>query len=151
MRKTFEIFADYHQILLKAYAELLAPVTLTPEDCRHRILVAPGVVTLMPERNMDVFVSVELTSIAPPEAFDVFDHVAEASLDLSSGCLVVDDLHGTTCCEIEVAPGIHRVRFAGRGFATLSQDRLDGEDRYEVTLWPAPYAPVHVLKQYEPA
>ena len=148
MRKTFEIFADYHQVLLKAAPELVAPVNMTQDDCYRRILTGPGVITLMPERNMDVPVSVEIVAMAPPERLDDYDHVAEASIELADGRVVVDDLHGITCAEIEVASGTYRVRFAGSGFVTLSEDKLDGEDRYEVTLWPAPYSPIAVLKQH---
>ncbi|MDW4736332.1 hypothetical protein NQ293_26040, partial [Escherichia coli] len=48
---------------------------------------------------------------------------------------------------IDVAPGTYRVRVSYGGLDTLSEDGLEGDDRYRLQLWPAPPIAVRVVKQ----
>lgn len=47
-----------------------------------------------------------------------------------------------------MTPGSNRVRAHFAGLGTLSPDGLEGEDRYRIVVWPAPFAEIAVLKQY---
>jgi hypothetical protein len=49
---------------------------------------------------------------------------------------------------VTVAPGIYGVRALYKGLHTLSDDGLDGDDSYLVTLWPDANRDLRVLKQY---
>lgn len=164
-----EVFADYRQVYLedcavhdartrppgrdlpafdeKAFAEAIATwvdVVLSPEAHARHLGVAHGTLCILTARNFTVPLDIEIRPVPLPRPQDVaaWDHIVEASLDLPSGCLLVrgatDGLeeHGT----IAVAPGMYRARVSYGGITTVSEDRLDGEDRYRVALWPAPGA-----------
>ena len=47
-----------------------------------------------------------------------------------------------------VAPGWYRVRSLGRGFATIDESSMEGDDYYSVVLWPAQPAELRVVKQW---
>lgn len=150
MSRHYEIFADYFQFYLWDAGKMPEPPTDYVEaDLRNRIKAAPFVVVIQPVRNMDVPVVLDLGDAPPPLDLDAWDHVAEASLDLPSGRLEIHECTGGSIDILDVPPGSYRVRACFAGLGTLSDDGLDGEDRYHLTLWPAPAAPVEVLKQYE--
>ena len=149
MQKRYEIFADYHQFYLWDQAE--SPDTAldyTDEDLHRRVKTAPFLVVIQPERNMSVPVELAIVDRAPDDALDRWDHVAEASLDLPSGRLEVHECTGGSIDVLAVAPGPYRVRAYFGGLGTLTDDGLDGEDHYRLVLWPAPAAPVAVIKHY---
>ena len=149
MLKRYEIFADYHQFYLWDHGESPSPaVDYSDEDVARRIKAAPHLVVIQPERNMSVPVEVEIADREPDWSPDAWDHVAEASLDLPSGRLEIHECAGGSVDILALAPGSYRVRALFGGLDTLSEDGLDGEDHYRLVLWPAPFAPVTVLKQY---
>ena len=151
MRRRYEIFADYHQFYLWDHDESPSPaVDYSDEDVERRIKAAPHLVVIQPERNMSVPVEVEIAGEAPEPCLDDWDHVAEASLDLPSGRLEIHECTGGSVDILAVARGPYRVRACHGGLGTLSDNGLDGADHYRVILWPAPMAPVAVLKQYPP-
>ncbi|MEV5479995.1 MULTISPECIES: hypothetical protein [Streptomyces] len=50
---------------------------------------------------------------------------------------------------IPLTPGAYAARVYSRGLHTISEDGLDGEDRYHVVLWPTDEDhPAQVLKRY---
>ncbi|TDR94801.1 hypothetical protein [Enterovirga rhinocerotis] len=149
MIRRYEIFADYHQFYLWDHArQPSSALDYTDEDVRRRIKASLFIVVVQPERNMTVPVEVEIASRAPDLALDAWDHVAEASLELPSGRLEIHECTGGSIDILPVAPGCHRVRLHCAGLGTLSEDGLDGDDRYRLVIWPAPFAEIAVLKQY---
>jgi hypothetical protein len=74
--------------------------------------------------------------------------VAEASLELPSGNLEIHECTGGSIDQITVAPGSYRVRAYFGALSELSEDGLEGNDHYRLVLWPAPFKPVLVLKQF---
>lgn len=150
MTRHYEIFADYFQFYLwDAGKKPEPPTDYVEADLCNRIKVAPFVVVIQPVRNMDVPVTLDLAETPPALDLDAWDHVAEASVDLPSGRLEIHECTGGSVDILEVAPGSYRVRTCFTGLGTLSEDGLDGDDRYHLTLWPAPAGPVEVLKRYE--
>jgi hypothetical protein len=150
VNKRYEIFADYFQFYLRDEGEQPhAPTDYTDEDIKRRIKVAPFVIVIQPARNMTVPVAVEVADASPTLVFDSWDHIAEASIDLPSGRLEIHECTGGSIDVLSVLPGTYRARAYFGGLNTLSDDGLDGDDHYRITLWPAPFAPVEVLKQYE--
>ncbi|GBU19262.1 MULTISPECIES: hypothetical protein [Methylobacterium] len=149
MIRRYAIFADYHQFYL--WDRGAAPDTsliFKPEDVERRIKVEDHLFVVQPERNMEVPVEIEIVSAAPDPALDPWDHVAEGSLALPSGQLEIHECTGGSIDVIDLAPDTYRVRVCFAGLDTLSEDRLDGDDRYRIVLWPAPFAGIEVLKQY---
>lgn len=150
MAARYEILANYHQFYLRDHGTSPdAPVAYDAVDVARRLKSAPGILVLMPERDMRVPVTLECLEEAPPPDLEAWDHVVEASLDLPSGRLEILECVGDAVDVLTLAPGPYRVRFHCGGLGTLSPDRLDGEDHYRVLLWPATPAGEVVLKAYE--
>jgi hypothetical protein len=149
MRKHYRIFADYHQFYLWDHGvSPSSALDYTDDDIARRIKAAPHIVVIQPERNMEVPVEIEIAESAPALDLQSWDHVAEASLDLPSGQLEIHECTGGSVDILAVPPGTYRVRADYGGLRTLSEDRLDGDDFYRITLWPAPFTGVVILKQY---
>ena len=148
-RQAFEVFADYHQFYLWDRGMMPeAPTDYSDADVRRRIKVGPHVVVIHPERNMTVPVEVEVHDADPGFDLDAWDHIAEASLHLPTGTLEVHECTGGPIAEFAVAPGWYRVRSLGRGFATIDESSMEGDDYYSVVLWPAQPAELRVVKQW---
>ena len=148
-RQAFEVFADYHQFYLwdPTVADL-APLEYTAEEVRQRIKVGRNFVVFQPARNMTVPVEVEVHDADPGFDSALWDHIAEASLNLPTGHLQVDECTGGTVAQFAVTPGWYRVRCLHGGLGTLSANALEGRDHYRAVLWPAPAADVRVVKQW---
>lgn len=147
--KRYDVFADYFQFYLRDEGEGPdAPTDYTDEDIRRRIKAVPFVVVIQPVRNMTVLVEVEVADAPPTLVLDGWDHIAEASIELPSGRLEIRECTGGSIDVLPILPGTYRARAYFGGLNTLSDDGLDGDDRYRIVLWPAPFAPVEVLKQY---
>jgi len=147
---SFELFADYHQFYVwDAGVSPQVPEDYSEDDVRRRVKVGPNVVVIQPVRQMTV--PVELRVCPEDPGFDpsVWDHVAECHLDLPTGALQVHECTGGVVLDLAVAPGSYRVRALFAGLDTLSEDGLDGDDRYTIVLWPAPPVPLRILKQWE--
>lgn len=149
MKRFYSIFADYNQFYLwDKRISPDAPDDYADSDIERKIKAAPNVVVIQPERNMEVPVELEITNAEPYLNLEGWDHVAEASLELPSGHLEVHECTGGPIDEIVLAPGIYRVHAYFGGLGELSEDRLEGNDHYRLVIWPAPFAPITVLKQY---
>ena len=149
MKKTFKIFADYFQFYLwDKEAAPEAPSDYTDEDLAIRMKAAPNVVVIQPARNVFVPVEFEVSEHAPEPELADWDHVAEASLELPSGRLEIHECTGGSIDSINLVPGTYRVRAYFGALEELSEDRLKGNDHYRVVVWPAPFAPINVLKQF---
>lgn len=145
------IFADYFQIYLQdELAQGDLSESWTQEAIDNFFAVAPGTIGMSTARNMDVPLSVHITTSRPLyDDFSSWDQVIEASIDVPSGKIVV---MGTTdylpdALRIPVEPGTYRARIYSGDLESLSEDGLEGDDHYQVIIWPeAPSTPV-VLKQ----
>ena len=108
-----------------------------------------GVVRIGTVRNMHVPVSVQILEREPNDDSAGWDHIVEASLDVPSGRIAIAGCtdYFPDAARIDVAPGTYRVRVSYGGLDTLSEDGLEGDDRYRLQLWPAPPIAVRVVKQ----
>ena len=78
-------------------------------------------------------VRIELWSAEPPADPDDWEHVVEASLELSSGRVSLEGVEGPADSEpLEVAAGVYRLRSSAAGLD--SADEMQGGDRYRVQL-----------------
>ncbi len=163
MRYDYDVFADYHQITLEdcdggmpkgddsperanQIGEAVSAL-LNPEAFARHLGVYRGVICILTARNTDVPLVVELHATAPQENLSEWDHVVEASIETPSGCLVVSGGAGMFECRpaMHVAPGTYRVRVCFGAVYTISDDGMEGEDRYRVVLWPSPAADTVVV------
>ncbi len=149
-KKHYNIFADYHQFYLmdaKEYPN--APEDWSDEDVRRRIKAEKYIVVIQPERNMTVPVDLEIVGSMPDDDFENWNHVAEASLDLPSGKLLIEECGGGIIDTIVLSPNSYRIRAYYGDLDKLSFDGLEGKDHYKIIMWQAPFEDVKVLKQYE--
>jgi hypothetical protein len=142
-----EVFADYHQFYLwDAGMNPQAPEEYTDEDVERMVKVAPHVVVVQPVRNSTVPVRVEVHDRDPGWDPDGWDHVVECSLDVSTGHLQVHECTGSPRLDLQITPGSYRVRVLFTGLDAISNNGLEGDDRYVVSLWPAEARALRVLK-----
>ena len=142
----FEIAADgshYQFDLADVDAETDSEALESPDDRAWpsfsvgRGLVKVGTTSYFPPGPLVV----ELHDEAP-ELDEGWDHVAEGSLEVTSGELYVGFFDFQS---LPVKAGTYRVRASGRNLAAADSEE-SGDDRYRVQLWPAAPAPPQVLK-----
>jgi hypothetical protein len=100
-------------------------------------------------RNMEVPVTLEVLSSEPPVDLQSWEHIVECSLVASSSSLVIAGCtdYFPEAARIPIEPGTYRVRACFAGLDSLSEDALEGDDRYHLQLWPAPPVGLVVVKQ----
>lgn len=103
----------------------------------------------MTARNMPVPLRVELHRSEPGRFIEAADHVVTDGLS-SSGRIGIAGLtdYWPDAARASVPPGDLRAMVVSRGLGTLSANHLDGQDLYEVHLWPERVEGVRVLKQW---
>ncbi|TWU06725.1 hypothetical protein CA54_51240 [Symmachiella macrocystis] len=147
---SFQVFADYFQFYLwDKEKRPIAPVDYTDEDIKRRVKTAPYIVVIQTARNMSVPFQIEIYETAPGFEANDWDHIAECSLDVPSGCLQIHESTGGPIADFTVTPSCFRIRAFFGKLGGVSDNGLDGNDHYKVTMWPAEYLEVHVVKQWE--
>ncbi|MCR6478843.1 hypothetical protein NU688_21980 [Variovorax sp. ZS18.2.2] len=146
----FNLFADYFQFYIQdEAADGDLSDAWSDEAVDQLFAVGPGVVGIGTVRNMDVPVTVEILDAEKPIDFAEWDHVVECTLVTESANLVIAGCtdYFPDAARIPVAPGTYRLRACYAGLDTLSDDGLEGNDRYHLQLWRAPAVEPVVLKQ----
>ncbi len=103
-------------------------------------MIGPHAAIVHTARNMIVPVSVEWHDARPQPDVERYQHVAEASFDCPSGILIVAGLtdYEPSASRLAVEPGRLGVRANMSGLDTISEDGVEGNDRYLLQLWPSP-------------
>lgn len=153
MTTVFEgtLFADYHQFYLTdtGGGTDYSP-EVTDEGIARRIVCLDGVLVIFTERNMDVPVRVELYETEPALEFGDTDHVVEGGFR-SAGTVAIAGCtdYLPDAARFPAPPGDLKAVVVFAGLDTLSEDGLEGEDRYTVHLWPGKAEGICVLKQWK--
>jgi len=151
----YDLFADYFQFYLQdEQAEGDLSKSWTPQATEDRLALAPSTIGVGTARNMTVPVTVVVRDSPPAtDDFDQWDHICECSIDIPSGRLVVAGCtdYFRDAARIQIAPGEYRARIYHGDLDALSADELDGDDHYQVVLWPASYAEPEVIKRHHDA
>jgi len=150
---TYRLFADYFQFYLqdeRAKGDLSD--AWTEQAVADLLALAPGTIGVGTVRNMEVPVQVEIAAAVPPIRLDGWDHAVECDIEVPSGRLVIAGCtdYFPDAARIPVEPGHYRARIRYGGFDTLSEDGLQGDDRYDIVLWKAPPGQPRVLKRHPP-
>ena len=146
----FDLFADFFQFYLQdEAADGNLGDSWTDEAVNRLLAIAPGTIGVGTVRNMDVPVDVELATSPPEEDFAEWDQVNECSIKVESGKIVVAGCtdYFPDAARLNVPPGTYRARIYYGGLDDLSENGLDGGDRYRIVLWPDDPADLVVLKQ----
>lgn len=143
----FDVFADYHQFYIQDGQVLPdAPTNWSDEDVQRRTKVAENVVVVCPLRNATVPVQLKVQDVAPQMDVEHIDHAVQCSLHLPSGVLQVHECTGGEVLRHEVSPGHYGVLVEFSGLTSISDDGMDGEDTYRITVWPDEPRPLTVLR-----
>jgi hypothetical protein len=148
--QNFNLFADYFQFYLQdETADGNLSDAWSDEAVSRLLAVAPGVVGVGTVRNMEVGVTLEVLTSSPELNMTAYDHVVECSLTVTSKKLVIAGCtdYFPDAARIPVDPGTYRVRVCFSDLKSLSEDGLDGDDRYHLQIWPAPWGDIAVVKQ----
>ncbi len=139
----FALFADYFQFYLRdeQVSRAIDQKNIWEGEAVNNLLaLEPGIINVGTVRNMTVPVTIMIGD-SPPTDDDLlaWEHINECSIDVPSGRLVIagctDYLPGAA--RIDLIPGCYRARIYYAGLHTLSLDGLDGDDHYQIILWPA--------------
>jgi len=145
------IFADYHQFYLEdGNSEADLTEIWDEQTSADMIATAPGAVGVGTARNYHVPVTVRMLDSEPEEDLGRWDHVTEASLAVPSGRLLVSGpTEWPNVRRIAIKPGLYRARVHCANLESVAQNGIDGDDFYEVVLWPGAEEPPRVLKRSE--
>ena len=149
-RHRLDLFADYFQFYVcdgnfKTDTGTLWDDTTTD----HMLAVGPDLIAVGTARNMGVPLTLEISASAPANDYTEWDQVIECGLALPSGTVIAFG-----CTEVpddaerfQVDPGSYVARISYGNLAELSEDGLEGNDRYRVQLWPGKADGVSVIKR----
>jgi len=132
------VFADYFQIYLNDYSAIESYMPeWSNEDYQTMLHADTNGIVISTVRNMDVEVNIKIEESGPQIDFSKWDHVVESGLELSTGELVIRGATELTesAFRIRLNPGGYRFLFCYSGLGTLSEDGLEGDDKYSVFIW----------------
>ena len=148
------MFADYFQFYLQdETAEGNLGDSWTNEAVQRLLALAPGTIGVGTARNMTVPIMVEVHDQEINEYDGNWDQINECSIKVTSGRIVVSGCtdYFPDAARIIVPTGTYRARIYYGELDSIRNNGLDGDDHYKVVLWPAPYAPVKIIKQKKTA
>jgi hypothetical protein len=148
----FTIFADYFQFVAMDESSQDDFASIWTDESLERMLavgktaVCPGTL-----RNIDVDVEVRIEESEPIVDVAAFDHVAEASVDIPSGSLVVMSCTGhlPDAPRIKVSPGVYRVLSLACGTNTIKTEWEPAKDKYIVYFWPGNHRAPRLIKHWK--
>ena len=147
----FDLFADYFQFYLQDQsADGDLGNSWTPDAVERLLAITQGAVGVGTVRNSIVPVDIEVADNEPEiDNSQDWHQINECSIDVPTGCIVVAGCtdYFPDAARIEVTPGTYRVRVYYGNLDSISEDGLDGLDRYKVVLWAAPAATPAIIKQ----
>ena len=144
------LFADYFQFYIQDEQAAGDLSDSWSEEAVERLLaLAPGTIGVGTVRNMNVHVLLELHHTAPELDLDSWDQVNECSIAVPSGRIVVAGCtdYFPDAQRFDLAPGTYRARISYGSLADLSEDGLEGNDRYRLQLWPAEQDDLRIIKR----
>ncbi|MGK5728542.1 hypothetical protein [Streptomyces sp. URMC 124] len=157
MATNLRLFADYFQIhILDDESDGDLSDVWNEQTVRDGLGVAEDALAIGTSVNVNVAVSVHILEARPDDDSDDHDHVVEASLNLTSGRLVVLGCtdYFPDAARFDMPAGWTRVRASRRNLAAAVEADIDSDNTPETTehlrlqAWPAPYAEPHITKRW---
>jgi len=137
-----ELFADYFQFYIqdeKAEGDLSN--SWTNEAVDLLLATTEGTIGIGTVRNMTVPVTIKIFETEPPvrdDAEHIIDQINECDIQISSGKIVIAGCtdYFPDAVRMELSNGTYRTRIYYGNLDKITEDGLDGEDFYEIHLWP---------------
>jgi hypothetical protein len=147
-------YAGYRQFYLSSDRRnpgIAEPEFWTEEASRERLAVAPFTLAIGTDTYGEVPVDVEVLDSASQLSIDDWDHVVEASFEVTSGVIEVSGCPDSEMsARIEVEPGIYIVRVFCRGLSEAPDDSgTYSGDSYLIQLWRSEHRKRTVLKRFD--
>ncbi|MFF8280409.1 hypothetical protein ACF05T_30690 [Streptomyces lateritius] len=151
------LFADYFQIHVSdADSDGDLSDAWTAQAVADHLAVAPDALGIGTAVNVNVSVTVVVLPQEPGDDSSEFDHVVEASLDVSSGRMVVLGCtdYAPDAATFEVPAGWNRVRVSRSNLARAVQADIDSDEspdtieKIRIQVWPAPEFPAKIIKRW---
>lgn len=150
-RYSGEVRFDYYQFYIGDSASnpdaVLATAWDNPEALARRLAVGPDFIIVLAEDVGAAQVDVAVHDRRPHDDTTEWEYVAEASVALPSGHLVIDGYPPAADFDapppLAVRPGMYRVRIC---HDFLRGEEVDEQDRYRIAAWPAALDEVRVLR-----
>ncbi len=146
----FDVHFDYYQFYVGDRAvdpEVYVETCWSDEEeVKRGLAVAPGIIVVRTEDVGAASVTLQIRNAVPDDDINLWDYVAEASIEVPSGHLVVDGFPYSDLDvppDIPVSPKAYRVRFY-HNYIAHTEERQ--EDRYRVVIWPASSRAPEVLR-----
>lgn len=135
-----ELFADYFQIYLQD-EQANDTLVWTDEEVEQLLAITDGIIGVGTARNMTVPVTLKIYDAEPeilPDNLHEIGKINECDLEVRSGKIAI---FGCTdyfpdAKRMELKNGIYRARMYYGNLEKLSEDGLEGDDFYEIHLWP---------------
>jgi hypothetical protein len=150
---TLRLCADYFQFYLQDDELTVGDMSdaWTHEATARMLAVVPRAVGIGTGRNFDVDVTLVVATVEP--SFDPleWDNVVEADLEIQTGRMVIagcTDLF-PDAFRVELQRGNYRVRASARNLASIQPNGIDGQDSYEVSIWPSEPLGIRIVKRYK--
>lgn len=148
-----ELSVDHYQFYLEDETSQADTSEVWNESTSANMLVvAPGLIGIGTARyGGKISVDIEVRDARLDEDFSAWDQVAECSVDVPSGCIVVSspETDFSEAPRIYVAPGTYQALiFYGNLDDVYDENALQGDDRYRIVLWPGHFTIPRILKRH---
>lgn len=141
-----DITVDYNQFFLEDSEHEPDPEeleTLSDEEaCARHVGSVPGLLNVHTAKYYGVVhLEVIVRRDQPDDILTLWDNVAEVSIEVPSGYLVVYAPSGDfdESPHLAIPPDTYRARVYASGVETVDEYMEEGEDYYRVVLWPGPF------------
>ncbi len=134
----FTLFADYFQFYIQdELVEGDLSNSWNDEAVKYFIAFAPGKIGVGTVRNTNVPVELEILEEIPNYNEGEFEIINECSIEINSGKLVIAGCtdYFPDAKRIKLERGIYGVRVYYSNLNKISENGLDGEDSYKLSLW----------------
>ncbi|MES2267588.1 MAG: hypothetical protein V4520_12560 [Bacteroidota bacterium] len=144
---------QYNQFYItsdKGNAALFDGLNWSDESYNDRLAAFENFLVVYPESyghvNGELLI---LNSADETSDFTTYDHVVEGGLNVGSGSLqILDCPNSATELEVQLEPGLYRVRIYFSNMAGYDSDEKESDDKCRIEIWPGNDFQINVLKRF---